>query len=90
MPHGKMLSRSAKMRTEIYLLGHGENELTMTDSGYVIVCVHFMTRVKIPKPELGPFEYNTYGVTVTEAELDVLTGENVIRRVDVLYDCGER
>ncbi|XP_062502119.1 xanthine dehydrogenase/oxidase-like [Corticium candelabrum] len=45
--------------------------------------------VEIPKPELGPFEYNTYGVTVTEAELDVLTGENVIRRVDVLYDCGE-
>ncbi|XP_061428611.1 LOW QUALITY PROTEIN: xanthine dehydrogenase-like [Lethenteron reissneri] len=33
--------------------------------------------------------YNSYGVTATEAELDVLTGEHVLRRVDILFDCGQ-
>ena len=36
------------------------------------------------------FNYNSYGVTCTEVELDVLTGENQILRTDILYDCGER
>ncbi|XP_062519686.1 xanthine dehydrogenase/oxidase-like [Corticium candelabrum] len=35
------------------------------------------------------FNYNSYGVTCTEVELDVLTGENQILRTDILYDCGE-
>ena len=34
--------------------------------------------------------YNTYGVTCTEVEMDVLTGQYLINRVDLLYDCGER
>ena len=34
--------------------------------------------------------YNVYGVTVAEVEVDVLTGENEILRVDILYDCGQR
>ena len=34
--------------------------------------------------------YNTYGVTATEIELDVLTGQVQISRVDILYDCGNR
>ena len=33
-------------------------------------------------------QYTTYGVTVTEVELDVLTGQVQIPRVDILYDCG--
>lgn len=36
-----------------------------------------------------PINYNTYGVTCTEVELDVLTGENQILRMDVVHDCGE-
>ncbi|KAH3886891.1 hypothetical protein DPMN_010904 [Dreissena polymorpha] len=36
------------------------------------------------------FQYNSYGVTCTEVELDVLTGEHEISRVDMLFDCGER
>ena len=33
-------------------------------------------------------QYTTYGVTATEVELDVLTGQVQIPRVDILYDCG--
>jgi xanthine dehydrogenase/oxidase len=38
----------------------------------------------------GHYKYNSYGVTCTEVELDVLTGEHEITRVDMLFDCGER
>ncbi|XP_071122788.1 uncharacterized protein [Mytilus edulis] len=34
-------------------------------------------------------QYNSYGVTCTEVELDVLTGQYLINRVDMLFDCGE-
>ncbi|XP_067656035.1 uncharacterized protein [Haliotis asinina] len=34
-------------------------------------------------------QYNAYGAACTEVEMDVLTGENQINRVDILYDCGE-
>ncbi|XP_048382668.1 xanthine dehydrogenase/oxidase-like isoform X2 [Stegostoma tigrinum] len=37
----------------------------------------------------GVPQYYSYGVTVAEAELDVLTGENQINLVDMLFDCGE-
>ncbi|XP_065844418.1 uncharacterized protein [Oscarella lobularis] len=37
----------------------------------------------------NPFNYCSYGVTCTEVELDILTGEHEIVRSDVLYDCGE-
>ena len=36
------------------------------------------------------FAYYAYGVTCTETEVDVLTGETQVLRVDILYDCGER
>ncbi|XP_041041194.1 xanthine dehydrogenase-like isoform X2 [Carcharodon carcharias] len=41
-----------------------------------------------PQPRDAP-QYNSYGVTVAEAEIDVLTGENQINQVDILFDCGE-
>ncbi|KAK3736528.1 hypothetical protein QZH41_004418 [Actinostola sp. cb2023] len=34
--------------------------------------------------------YLAYGVSCTEAEVDILTGERLILRSDILYDCGER
>ena len=36
------------------------------------------------------FAYFSYGATCAEVELDVLTGETQVIRVDTLYDCGER
>ncbi|XP_071107754.1 xanthine dehydrogenase-like [Haliotis cracherodii] len=45
----------------------------------------------VPKKHDGPgmFHYFSYSAAVTEVELDVLTGESQIRRVDILFDCGE-
>ena len=36
------------------------------------------------------YVYNAYGAAVSEVEVDVLTGEVQILRVDILYDCGQR
>ncbi|CAH1231902.1 XDH [Branchiostoma lanceolatum] len=41
-----------------------------------------------PLPVFRP-TYHSYGVTCTEVELDVLTGEREIIRSDILFDCGE-
>lgn len=35
-----------------------------------------------------PFLYYAYGAAVAEVEVDCLTGENRLRRVDILHDCG--
>ncbi|XP_076461928.1 uncharacterized protein LOC143294357 [Babylonia areolata] len=35
------------------------------------------------------FTYFTYCAGVFETEVDVLTGEYLVRRVDILFDCGE-
>ena len=36
------------------------------------------------------FAYNCYGTACTEVEVDVLTGQMEVLRVDILYDCGDR
>ena len=36
-----------------------------------------------------PFYYFAYGVAVTEAEIDTLTGEYCFPRADLLHDCGD-
>ncbi|XP_025084733.1 xanthine dehydrogenase-like [Pomacea canaliculata] len=36
-----------------------------------------------------PCRYDVYMAAVAEAELDVLTGQFQINRVDILYDCGD-
>ncbi|OQV18654.1 Xanthine dehydrogenase [Hypsibius exemplaris] len=41
-----------------------------------------------PKPAQKSI-YNTYACTATEVELNVLTGEYQVNRMDVLYDVGE-
>lgn len=36
-----------------------------------------------------PMAYNVYGAALSEAIVDVLTGEIQILRTDILYDCGQ-
>ena len=36
------------------------------------------------------YVYNAYGAAVSEVEVDVLTGEVQMLRVDILYDGGQR
>jgi xanthine dehydrogenase/oxidase len=36
-----------------------------------------------------PCAYNVYGAAVSEALIDILTGETQIVRTDILYDCGQ-
>ncbi len=35
-----------------------------------------------------PFFYYSHGVALTEVEIDTLTGENCVRRVDIVHDVG--
>ncbi|CAM6125267.1 unnamed protein product [Calypogeia fissa] len=37
----------------------------------------------------GPYQYVSFGAAVTEAEVDVLTGDTRILRCDLLLDCGK-
>ena len=41
-------------------------------------------------PDFDGDAYNVWGVTASEVELDVLTGEHLIRRVDLIEDAGIR
>ena len=58
----------------------------------MIIVMSFWTLFLVPIRYQGTDKvtYNTYGVTCTEVELDVLTGERQISRTDILYDCGQR
>lgn len=51
--------------------------------------VDLSSRYIVFQPGTDDTCYNTYGVTCTEVEMDVLTGQYLINRVDILYDCGE-
>lgn len=51
--------------------------------------VDLSSRYIVFQPGTDNICYNTYGVTCTEVEMDVLTGQYLINRVDLLYDCGE-
>lgn len=42
-----------------------------------------------PPAVADPFAYNSYGMVATEVEVDILTGEVQILRVDILFDCGQ-
>jgi xanthine dehydrogenase/oxidase len=51
--------------------------------------VDLTVRNRTMVPKTTPFTYDAYGCAVSEALLDVLTGETQILRVDMLYDCGQ-
>ena len=37
---------------------------------------------------VNPDRYNSYSAACAEVEIDVLTGEQNLTRVDILFDCG--
>ncbi|CAH3170663.1 unnamed protein product [Porites lobata] len=51
--------------------------------------VRCVVRYQNPTLPSDTYSYNTYGVTCTEVEVDVLTGEREILCTDILNDCGE-
>ncbi|XP_018363392.1 PREDICTED: xanthine dehydrogenase/oxidase-like [Trachymyrmex cornetzi] len=52
----------------------------------VDLCARYMVATGPTKDEMKP--YIIYGVTTAEVEIDVLTGEHIIRRVDLMEDAG--
>ena len=54
---------------------------------FFIKAYHFHCR-GLSSRDLENPSYNIYSATVSEVELDVLTGEIIIRRVDILEDTG--
>ena len=54
-------------------------------------CTCILYHCSVPSDDSSEkFAYNIYGAAVSEVELDVLTGQSEILRVDILYDCGMR
>ncbi|XP_023247177.1 xanthine dehydrogenase-like [Copidosoma floridanum] len=47
----------------------------------------FVSFTYTPNPQIN--SYKIYGATVSEVEIDVLTGQHLIRRVDIIEDLGE-
>ena len=77
----------------------GQLEVTFPE----LVNLAYMNRVQLSAtgfyktPKIGydrrawrgrPFYYFAYGVAVSEVQIDTVTGEHKIRRVDILHDCG--
>ncbi|KYN35640.1 Xanthine dehydrogenase, partial [Trachymyrmex septentrionalis] len=52
----------------------------------VDLCARYMLVTGPTKDTMKP--YPVYGVTIAEVEIDVLTGQHVIRRVDLMIDAG--
>ncbi|XP_011302811.1 indole-3-acetaldehyde oxidase-like [Fopius arisanus] len=58
-------------------------ELTATAHAEDInLCVQVMSSFNASNP------YSIYGVTVSEVEIDILTGQHLVQRVDILQDVG--
>lgn len=63
-----------------------ENRIALSSTGfYKTPKVHFNTK----KGKGRPFFYFAYGVAVSEAIVDTLTGETKILRTDILHDVGK-
>ncbi|KAF6024631.1 hypothetical protein EB796_017075 [Bugula neritina] len=63
----------------------------VTDCAKAQVDLHakyFVVNSEMSPATGGFFNFDVFGAACTEAELDVLTGNYIIRQMNVLYDCG--
>lgn len=61
------------------------NRISLSSTGYYATPkIHYDRS----KAEGKPFFYFSHGVSVSEVEIDTLTGENTVTRVDILQDVG--
>jgi xanthine dehydrogenase large subunit len=61
------------------------NRISLSATGYYATPEIFYDR---EKAEGRPFFYYSYGIALSEVEIDLLTGENSLTRVDILHDVG--
>jgi xanthine dehydrogenase/oxidase len=51
--------------------------------------IEMCARGYVATASTGVFNYQSYGAVVTEVQIDVITGEVQVPRVDLLFDCGQ-
>ena len=62
------------------------NRISLSSTGYYATPkIHYDRS----KSEGKPFFYFSHGVALSEVEIDTLTGENTVTRVDILHDVGD-
>lgn len=61
------------------------NRISLSSTGYYATPKIHYDRAK---GEGRPFFYYAHGVAMSEVEVDILTGENTVTRVDILHDVG--
>jgi xanthine dehydrogenase large subunit len=75
--------RSLSFR-EVAALAHRERVSLSSTGHYRTPLVHWDRETFRGRP----FYYFSWGAAVSEVEIDTLTGEYRVRRVDILHDCG--
>ena len=73
-PFAEIVSKAYLARVSLFATGH-----------YATPELHFDRESGTGKP----FHYYAYGAAVSEVEVDGFTGENRLRRVDILHDVGD-
>ena len=70
---------------EVAKLAH-RTRVSLSSTGYYSTPkIHYDTKIHQGRP----FYYFAYGAAVSEVEVDTLTGEYRLRRVDILHDAGQ-
>ncbi|MFT6924938.1 MAG: xanthine dehydrogenase large subunit [Psychromonas sp.] len=70
--------------TELINLAY-QNRISLSATGFYATPKIYYDR---EKAEGHPFFYYAHGVALSEVEIDILTGENTVTRVDILHDVG--
>ena len=83
--NGNLIVNKKKISFKDFIALAYENRTSLSATGfYKTPKIHFDTK----KAKGRPFFYFAYGVAVSEALIDTLTGESKILRTDILHDVG--